>query len=733
MQSRTTRSISKSRLVLLRVVECEPPGLLSGLAYWDLVPIRNNPLLLKDIVLDAVLEGRRDAGPSGPYWRAPRPIVDAEAIRPVPSFSGREEELAELSTALSSDKPIAVVYGLGGAGKSSVAREYARRNRDRYSVIWLLNAQTDDAIIDGLLRLGAVFVRGLDQLADRRAAAQQVSSSVLSGFTKPVLLIFDNLEDERLLRTWQPPAGSCVLVTSRNGAWSSDIAAIPLQAWELDVAIAYLQRESGRVDLGDAEARAIAEALGVLPLALAHTAALLRGMRMVTPGQYLERITEYLKIAPLGAEYPQSVFATLSTAIVQAEKEAAGTAAVLCFAASFAPDAIPDELFRQPLDRGAALQPTIPNDALVLDLKSAFADNVRLDEALGALDRLQLLTFAAASRTYSIHRLVQLAARDMVAGIGLAWRECVVAVAEAAFPHVEFATWPQCARLSPHAQAALDALPGDVVFLAAAHLANRCALYLWNRGEYGAAEPLYTRALAIREKTLGPDHPDVAKSLNNLAILYSEQERYGDAEPLLTRALAIVEKALGPDHPAVAQSLNDLAGLYDAQGRYQEAEPLLRGALAIWEKALGPDHADVAQSLTNLSAVYEAQGRYGEAEPLYKRALAIQEKALGPDHPDVAFTLNGLAGLYDAQGRYAEAEPLYTRALAIHEKALGPDHPNLATSLNNLAGLYDAQGHYGEAEPLYARALAIREKALGADHPLTNTVRANLNALRSKS
>ena len=197
---------------------------------------------------------------------------------------------------------------------------------------------------------------------------------------------------------------------------------------------------------------------------------------------------------------------------LQAEKEAAGTAAVLCFAASFAPDAIPDELFRQPLDRGAALQPTIPNDALVLDLKSAFADNVRLDEALGALDRLQLLTFAAASRTYSIHRLVQLAARDMVAGIGLAWRECVVAVAEAAFPHVEFATWPQCARLSPHAQAALDALPGDVVFLAAAHLANRCALYLWNRGEYGAAEPLYTRALAIRRKRSGRITPTSRKA-----------------------------------------------------------------------------------------------------------------------------------------------------------------------------------------------------------------------------
>ena len=90
---------------------------------------------------------------------------------------------------------------------------------------------------------------------------------------------------------------------------------------------------------------------------------------------------------------------------------------------------------------------------------------------------------------------------------------------------------------------------------------------------------------------------------------------------------------MGPDHPDVAPSLNNLAGLYEAQGRYAEAEPLYKRALAINEKALGPDHPDVAASLNNLANLYQAQGRYAEAEPLYKRALAIQEKALGPTTP----------------------------------------------------------------------------------------------------
>jgi tetratricopeptide (TPR) repeat protein len=251
-------------------------------------------------------------------------------------------------------------------------------------------------------------------------------------------------------------------------------------------------------------------------------------------------------------------------------------------------------------------------------------------------------------------------------------------------------------------------------------------------GRLEDAEVHLSRTLGIREKALGPDHPDVATALNNLAELYHSQGRYAEAEPLLQRSLGIREKALGPDHPDVAGSLNNLAGLYDAQGRYAEAEPLLQRSLGIREKALGPDHPRVAVSLNGLADLYRAQGRYTEAEPLFQRALGIVEKTLGPDHSDVATALNGLAELYRAQGRYGEAEPLYRRSLGIREKALGPDHPDVAQSLHNLADLYRAQGRYTEAEPLFQRALGIWEKALGPDHPSLAVVMENYSAVLTK-
>jgi class 3 adenylate cyclase len=319
-------------------------------------------------------------------------IIDAAEFRSVPSFSGRDEELAALNGALKHDGAIAVVHGLGGVGKSSIAREYGWRNRDAYSVVWWLNAETEDGIIDGLLRLGTMFVQGLDQLPDRRVAAQRVINSVLGGFDKPVLLVFDNLENESLMRTWLPRTGTRALATSRDAAWSAEVTAIPLRIWSLETAIDYLRRGSGRTDFSEDEARAIAEAVGALPLALAHAAASLRNARMVSPQRYLERVRAHLKNAPRGAEYPRSVFATFNAAIAQAEQHAAGAAAVLCFAALFAPDAIPDELFRQTIESYAdGLKPMLV-ECTAVDLRSAIIDELRLDEALGALDRLSLLT-----------------------------------------------------------------------------------------------------------------------------------------------------------------------------------------------------------------------------------------------------------------------------------------------------------------------------------------------------
>jgi tetratricopeptide (TPR) repeat protein len=255
---------------------------------------------------------------------------------------------------------------------------------------------------------------------------------------------------------------------------------------------------------------------------------------------------------------------------------------------------------------------------------------------------------------------------------------------------------------------------------------NSQVTQLYQQGKYAEAEPLFQRALRIREKALGPDHTDVATVLNNLALLYDHQSKYASAEPLYERALHIDEKVLGTEHPGVARDLNNLATLYFHQGKYAEAEPLYQRAFSIDEKAFGPYSSEVAIDLDNLGFLYVREGNYTRAVPLYQFAQRIDEKVLGPDHPDLAAVLKSLADLYVIASIYTEAEPLYQRALQIDEKALGPEHPDVANVLNSLAELFYIEGKYTEAEPLYQRALRINEKAFGADHP---NVAANLNNL----
>ena len=110
---------------------------------------------------------------------------------------------------------------------------------------------------------------------------------------------------------------------------------------------------------------------------------------------------------------------------------------------------------------------------------------------------------------------------------------------------------------------------------------NQQVIKLYQEGRYREAIPLAEQALAIREKALGPEHPDLAASLHNLAEIYRTLGDYAKAEPLYRRSLAIREKALGPEHPDVATSLNSLAEFSAATGDFQGALALFRRAQTI--------------------------------------------------------------------------------------------------------------------------------------------------------
>jgi len=199
------------------------------------------------------------------------------------------------------------------------------------------------------------------------------------------------------------------------------------------------------------------------------------------------------------------------------------------------------------------------------------------NDALSEILKYSLLRRDPHARILGIHHLVKAVLKQgMDEATQRLWAERAVRAVDLALPNSEFSTWALCERLLPQAQACAELISQwNFEFPEATRLLNDAGLYLHERGRYTDAEPLYERAVAIREKTLGAEHPDVANSLNNMAALYSKQGQYAKAEPLFERALAILERALGPEHPNVMTCLGNHVILLLKMWRWKEAAQVI--------------------------------------------------------------------------------------------------------------------------------------------------------------
>jgi tetratricopeptide (TPR) repeat protein len=635
-----------------------------------------------------------------------------------PLFTGREEVLKRLHTALKAGKTTALtqpqaISGLGGIGKTQTAVEYAYRYEDNYDFIFWVKAESRESLNSDFVSIATL----LDLPQKQEQEQNRIVEAVKRWFQDNIgwLLIFDNADDLAMVQGFLPSGGKGhLLLTTRAYATGRMAQRIEVAKMESEEGTLFLLHRTTILDANAAmedatradqqTARTIVQAMDGLPLALDQAGAYIEETSCGLQGYlqlYQAQGTRLLKErGELVSDHPDPVATTWSLSFKNVEQVNAAAAELLRFCAFLAPDAIPEELFTE---SAADLGPT---------LEPVAADPSRFNVAIRELLKYSLVQRDPESNTLSIHRLVQEVLKDqMDEETQHNWTERAVRAVSRVFPHPEYSNWDRCRRYLLHAQVCSTLIEQwKLLFTEAAILLNDMGYYLWQRGEYEQVESLHQRALAINEEVLGPEHVDTATSLVHLAFFYNNQGQYEKAEPLFQRALDIYEKVLGPEHPYTATAVVNLAFLYRNQGQYELAEPLYQRALAIRERVLGPEHPDTANSLNNLAVLYRSQGKYELAEPLYQRALAISEKILDPDDPTIAIRLNNLAVLYQAQGKYELAEPLYLRALAIYEKVLDPDHPNTASSLNNLASLYQAQGKYELAEPLYQRAQAIRER-----------------------
>jgi tetratricopeptide (TPR) repeat protein/DNA-binding XRE family transcriptional regulator len=659
-----------------------------------------------------------------------------------PFFTGRERLLELLLERLSATRAASLtqaqaLFGLGGIGKTQTATEFAFRYVDYYSHVFWLKADTRETLLADVAALAQLLE--LPELAKDEQYQTRMVEAVKRWLAKNDgwLLILDNADDLLMAQEFLPTKRKgYILFTTRAEAAGQIAASIEVEKLTLEEGTLLLLRASKRLEpemslsQAKAEDRAvageIAREMDGLPLALVQAAAFIDetgcGLAHYQRLYATHRKALLARRGNLMLNYPKTVATTWSLSFEQIEQQSPAAAIVLRVCAFLAADAIPEEL----LERGIAELGAIPG--------AEGLDELELDEALAVLRKYSLLHRNSESHKLNMHRLVQTVLKEnMDEPTRRQWAERTVRIVNAAFLEVDYTKDSPHQYYLPHVQECAALIKEyHLHFAEAAQLLYKAGIILYDHGFYPQSLAFQQQALTIREEIFGSDHPDVAESLNAIAMLSRVQNDFEQAERCHQQALAIREKTLGPEHPATVESLNNLGVLYRNQGKYKQAKPLFQQALSIRKRLLGIEHPHTLITLLNLATLYSAQRDYEQAEQILKQALATSERVLNPNDPLIAYNLNLLARLSYEQGNLEQAEKLWLRSIKMLEKTYGLAHPVIAESLNELAKLYFAQGDYAQAQSLCLRAFNISEKTFGPEHPDTIAYREHLTAILNK-
>jgi tetratricopeptide (TPR) repeat protein len=213
--------------------------------------------------------------------------------------------------------------------------------------------------------------------------------------------------------------------------------------------------------------------------------------------------------------------------------------------------------------------------------------------------------------------------------------------------------------------------------------------HLRNADLAGAEDTL--RAVLAARRAGGGDEEALASALNTLGVVLAQREEgRHEAEGLYREALALRERLFGPDHEEVATTVQNLAALDLARGRVPEALAAFERAAEIFARAWPAGHPDRATELNNWGMALLDAGRAAEAEARLREGLVMRERLLPPDHPHVAGSRNNLGlVLFDAE-RYGEARAVWQTALDGIAARAREDHPLRALLLDNLAAAEEA-------------------------------------------
>ena len=569
----------KRKLISVRVQECDPPGLLASIAYIDLFGKEEEAA--KDEFISMVnsalkiAKGERAKPSESPFF--PTREITAQLSKPQfpgtlpaiwrvpynrnPNFTGRGRELESLREQLTLGVPAALtqaVSGLGGVGKTQLALEYTFRYMSDYGLIWWVRSEEPTTMAADIADLATPL--GLSQAAMVEQDAKVAAVLKKLGQTPDWLLVFDNAAGPEEIRTFLPQTSTGhIIITSRNDVWHRLAQKVYVETFDRKESIEFLVKRTGKDD--EAGANLLADELGDLPLALEQAGAYIEetGREFSDYVELLQtRRNELLKLQPSPIDYPSTVLTTWDISMKQVKKESSEAVCLLNLFSFLAPDDIPRTLLSEIKD----CPPKI--------ISRAISDPLLMDKAIASLKRYSLVEMKGDG--FFVHRLVQAVVRDSLppadarnllqSGFRIGYcrnaikqrRSTNLATFLIAWPRMLCAVWRHEEDF-------------NITDENTACLLNTLGEYFLNTAKLQGAKQVLERAVELRCKLLGNEHPDTAASLNSLGFLLQTIGKLSAARPYFEKALEIRRKVLGEEHPDTATSLNNIGSLLRIDGR----------------------------------------------------------------------------------------------------------------------------------------------------------------------
>ena len=244
---------------------------------------------------------------------------------------------------------------------------------------------------------------------------------------------------------------------------------------------------------------------------------------------------------------------------------------------------------------------------------------------------------------------------------------------------------------------------------------------------------LHRQVLDARRRLSGDDDP---KTIDALWALAQAVHRTGDAKgasPIFERWLATIARLPKSETPERAAQLSVAAGFLQQRDELDRAEPLLREALAIRRAVYGERHHLVAQSIQDLGYFYEGNHRHALAEPLLRQAVDMMRPIYPEGSPQLAEAVSTLATVLEHMGRFADALPATREVLTLDRRFYGDSSLNVATAELNVSTALTGTGAYVDAESVARDAIAKIRARLGDKSAMVIVANVTLaNALRGQ-